>query len=74
MIMTTSDAVFHYVENDGIRIVFVNQKSDEKFINVLVNDIKALPLTDEQAVELLNDGCPFHFGEGCLVCLGGRIQ
>lgn len=74
MIMTTSDAVFHYVEHDGLRVVFANRKDDEKFLDVLVNDIKALPITVAQAQVLLSEGCPFNFGEGCLVCLGERLQ
>ena len=74
MIFTTFNAVYHYVEDGDLRIVFVNPKEDQEWLDLFVSNIHALPITVEKAKELLEEGCTFQFSAGCLVSFGERVQ
>ncbi|PTO54048.1 hypothetical protein CWN94_11635 [Vibrio splendidus] len=74
MMFATLSAVFHYVEHDGLRIVFCHHESDVGFIEVITNDCGAMSITGDQASVLISEGCSVQFGSGCIVPLGGRVQ
>ncbi|EHK9186055.1 hypothetical protein ABMX69_06805 [Vibrio vulnificus] len=70
MIFTTLDAEFYHLEDVEWSIVFVTCKSDTELNKALVENTKAVSISEEKAGELIRKGCVFQFAKGCLIQLG----